>query len=187
VNSSVLWLALLLVACAPEPEAPRPIEVPRGPFRVLSPRESVPPFRLVATDGSVLDSDELVGKRPFVVVFFTTWCGVCELKLPEVRAVAEREAKNVTFVGVPIDDADTWDQVSDYVERHGLQFPIVRGEDFPRFALAYDPLQTVPVVAVVGRDGYLVDYQIGWGPGHARRLRAAVDVARSVPAYTGAR
>jgi thiol-disulfide isomerase/thioredoxin len=185
----VFLLGSASAACTaqPEPEATPPVEEVRGPFRVLSTRESVPPFRLVATDGSVFDSNALIGKRAFVVVFFTTWCGVCELKLPEVSAVAKHTRDDVTFVGVPIDDPDTWDQVAEYVDRLGLGFPIVRGEHFPRFTMAYDPMQKVPVVAVVGKDGYLVDYQVGWGPSHGRRLRAAVDIARGDPAYTGAR
>lgn len=152
---------------------------------MLSPREPVPPFKLVATDGSVLDSNALVGRRPFVVVFFTTWCHVCELKLPLVREMALASGADVTFVGVPIDDEQTWHEVDGYVRRHGLEFPIVRGAWFPRFALAYDPLQTVPVVAVIGKDGYLVDYQIGWARSHAPRLRAAVEEAKRDPSRTG--
>jgi hypothetical protein len=93
----------------------------------------------------------------------------------------------VAFVGVPIDDEQTWPEVSDYVGRHGLGFPIVRGQWFPRFALAYDPLQTVPVVAVVGKDGFLVDYQIGWAPGHRQRLLTAVAIAKREASYTGPR
>lgn len=161
------------------------MEEVRGPFRVLSPREPVPPFKLVTTDGRVLDSDALIGRRPFVVVFFTTWCLVCELQLPLVREAAERAGPEVVFVGVPIDDAGTWNQVARTVRRHGLDFPIVRGEWFPRFSMAYDPLQTIPVVAVIGRDGYLVDYQVGWRPAHRRRLLAAVELAKRDSTYTG--
>jgi thiol-disulfide isomerase/thioredoxin len=176
-----------LAACARGSESAdpaRPVEQVLGPFRVLGPREPVPPFRLIASDGSLLDSDALIGKRPFVIVFFTTWCEVCELKLPIVREVASRHGSQVTFVGVSIDEPETWHRVAPMMRRHGLDFPVVRGEWFPRFALAYDPLQTVPVVAVVGKDGYLVDYQIGWGADHRRRLHAAVALARGDSTYT---
>jgi thiol-disulfide isomerase/thioredoxin len=180
-------VAVCLVACAGSsgpPEPPRPVEQIREPFRVLSPREPVPRFRLIALDGSELDSDTLIGKRPFVVVFFTTWCQVCELTLPLVRELAEQHGPEVTFVGVSIDGPESWDRVAPAVRRHKLNFPIVRGEWFPRFALAYDPVQTVPVVAVIGKNGYLVDYQIGWAADHPRRLRAAVALARGDSTYT---
>lgn len=190
-RASVALMTILMAvwssACARPSEAaegPRPVEPVLGPFRVLSPREPVPPFRLIATDGTELDSERLVGKRPFVVVFFTTWCGVCEIKLPLVREVAEQHAREVAFIAVSIDGPETWREVAPAMRRHALDFPVVRGEWFPRFALAYDPLQTVPVVAVVGKDGFLVDYQVGWASNHRQRLHAAIAVARGDSTYT---
>jgi peroxiredoxin len=151
----------------------------KQPFRVLSPSERVPDFRVVATDGSVIDSSTLVGKEPFVLVFFATWCNVCELKLPEVTSVLAG-TERIPVIGVSVDDKETWERVPSFVARHRLAFPTVRGTSFPRFALAYDPLQTVPVVAVIGRNGYLVDYQIGWASSHRSRLAAAIEVGRRI-------
>ncbi len=84
------------------------------------------------------------------------------------------------MIGVALDDDDTWPAVPGYVKRHALPFPTVRGEHFPRFALAYDPFQSVPAVAVVGKNGYLIDYQIGFSHSHERRLRGALEVAGRV-------
>lgn len=176
--------AICATGCAPEqnkrasaPELVAQEEAQREPFRVVSPTEQVPKFRVVATNGSVFDSDALIGKEPFVVAFYATWCKVCEFKLPDLLDVLH-EAGQVAAIGVAVDDTDTWQNVERYVTRHRLPFPTVRGASFPRFALSYDPFQTVPVVAVVGRNGYLVDYQIGYSSTHRERLIAAVEVAR---------
>lgn len=56
------------------------------------------------------------------------------------------------------------------------------GEAHRRFSLAYDPSQPVPVVAVIGRNSYLVGYQIGFSQRHGRRLLAALTVADRTPA-----
>jgi peroxiredoxin len=152
-------------------------EEAREPFRVVSPTERVPKFRVVATNGSVFDSDALIGKQPFVVAFYATWCKVCEFKLPDLLDVL-REAGEVAAIGVSVDDVDTWENVERWTARHRLPFPTVRGASFPRFAMSYDPFQTVPVVAVVGRNGYLVDYQIGYSSTHRERLIAAVELAQ---------
>ncbi len=185
----LLLFALALVGCAPAAsggEASRPASEPSvvveedssEPFRVLSPSERVPPFRVVAVDGTVFDSGSLIGKQPFVVAFWATWCGVCELKLPELAAVLADAGGNIPTIGVSVDARDTWNRVSGYATQHRLPFPTVRGESFPRFATAYDPFETVPVVAVVGKNGYLVDYQIGYSATHAQRLRAALELAQ---------
>ncbi|MCA9598772.1 MAG: TlpA family protein disulfide reductase [Myxococcales bacterium] len=179
-------LVLLLSGCGeaapPAPATAAPSVEPepaREPFRVVSPEERVPEFHVRATDGTVFDSDALVGKRPFVVVFYATWCSVCEMKLPVVRHVLEGHPE-IPVIGVALDEADTWRAVPGYVARHSLAFPTVRGERFPRFALAYDPFQSVPAVAVVGKSGYLIDYQIGFSQSHERRLRGALEVAGGV-------
>jgi thiol-disulfide isomerase/thioredoxin len=148
---------------------------------VLGPRERVPHFRVTSVDGRVFDSDALVGKEPFVLVFFASWCRVCDMKLPMVSEVF-RQGTPVAGLGVALDEPETWHNVPAFVDKHQLGLPIVRAQSFPRFTLAYDPFQTVPVVAIVGRNGYLVDYQIGYASTHRARLAAALDLARRMPA-----
>lgn len=162
-------------ANTPEPAVEE--ELSKEPFRVVSPTEQVPKFRVIATNGSVFDSEALIGKEPFVVTFYATWCKVCEFKLPDLLDVLH-ESGEIAAIGVAVDDVDTWQNVDPWVARHRLPFPTVRGASFPRFALSYDPFQTVPVVAVIGRNGYLVDYQIGYSRTHRERLIAAVELAR---------
>jgi peroxiredoxin len=176
-------IAVSAVGCAPaetpSASAAKAVveeEASSEPFRVVSPTEPVPKFRVVATNGSVFDSEALIGKEPFVVAFYATWCKVCEFKLPDLLDVLHESGK-IAAIGVAVDDEDTWKNVDRYAARHRLPFPTVRGGSFPRFALAYDPFQTVPVVAVVGRNGYLVDYQIGYSSTHRERLIAAVELA----------
>ncbi len=183
-------LALLACSCAtaaPSPSSPRAKpavvqeEPSSEPFRVLSPVERVPEFRVTDSSGRHFDSRTLIGQRAFAVVFFATWCNVCEMKLPEVQRVAAPFGDDVTLIYVSVDEPQSWSDVPAYLARQGVRTGVVRAESFPRFAVAYDPLQTVPVVAVVGKNGYLVDYQVGWGRSHERRLHAALQVARRIP------
>lgn len=139
----------------------------------------VPDFLLRAADGHVFDSQALVGKRPFVVVFFATWCPTCKQKLSLVKK-ALHTLGHVTIIGVSVDDDSTWPQVAQYLERRGLSFPVVRARRYPRFSVSYDPFSTVPLVVVVGRNGGLVDYQMGYQPGDAKRLVKAVKLARVI-------
>ena len=139
----------------------------------------VPEFRLKASDGRTFDSEQLVGDRAFVFVFFATWCTTCDKKLGAVRRALDRTG-TVTTIGVSADDAETWRNVKPFVKEHGLDIPIVPALSNPKFAISYNPFHTVPLVVVVGRNGGLVDYQLGYQGDDEERLVAAVQLARRI-------
>jgi peroxiredoxin len=139
----------------------------------------VPEFRIKASDGRTFDSEQLVGDRAFVFVFFATWCQMCDKKLGALRRALDRTG-TVTMIGVSADDADTWRNVRPFVKEHGLEMPIVPALQNPKFAISYNPFHTVPLVVVVGRNGGLVDYQLGYRGDDEERFVAAVQLARRI-------
>ena len=146
----------------------------------------VPDFSVESYDGTLLKSEDLVGQEPFVVVFFATWCQVCDMKLPVLKQVFE-ELGPVTTIMVSVDDAETWPQVPGYLKEHDVKFPVVSALAYPRFSASYNPFQAVPLVVVVGKNGGLVDYQMGFADTHQKRLSDAIRAARSIgPLKTGA-
>jgi hypothetical protein len=134
----------------------------------------VPEFELTLADGDVLRSEDWVGKRPFVIVFFATWCQVCEVKMPLVRS-ALRNADDVTLLLVSVDEPDTWRHVPGFLREQRMGDSLLASAlENPRFAMGYDPMGAVPLVVVVGRDGKLVDYQVGLSSADGGRLASAV-------------
>lgn len=160
-------------------QAPGPAVDPDA-VETIEPERRVPAFDVTTLDCQNLKSGEIVGKRPFVVVFFSSWCKVCERKMPAVRAAAAALGQGIDFIGVALDEDETWSQVAAFVERHGLSFPIVRGAHFRSFSEGYDPFGSIPVVVVVGRDGVVVDLQVGYSPFDYNRLVGAASVAQSM-------
>jgi thiol-disulfide isomerase/thioredoxin len=147
--------------------------------QVIHPNRRVPRFSVTSVDCQPLRSNELVGRQPLILVFFSSWCRVCDMKMPLVREAARRVGGAATFVGVALDDDDTWDSVAAFVDRNHLAFPVVRGMHFPAFTLGYNPFGGVPVVVVVGVDGRLVDLQVGYSPSDLGRLLVAMEIAAS--------
>lgn len=140
----------------------------------------VPKFDVRATDGRRIDSASLVGNRAFIVVFFATWCGVCNEKLPYVKKALD-ELGPLTTILVSADEPETAKKIPSYLRKHGLsQLPVVRATRYPAFALSYDPFSMVPLVVVVGRNGGLVDFQMGIEPNDTKRLVKAVHLARTI-------
>jgi thiol-disulfide isomerase/thioredoxin len=140
----------------------------------------VPDFRLRAVSGQWIDSQNLVGAEAFIVVFFATWCAVCDLKLPLVRQ-ALQAAGPVTLIGVSVDDRETFPRVLPYLKQRGFgDMPVVPARRYPAFAISYNPFSTVPLVVVVGQNGGLVDYQVGYAANDEERLEAAVRLAKRI-------
>jgi thiol-disulfide isomerase/thioredoxin len=201
-QTSRVALALLLGACSPavlpeptpvaqatelrrsfpiaEPDCrvSRQLEL-REPPHAIAPDERVPEFLLATEACQVFDSRELVGKVPFVVVFFASWCSVCDHKIPFLRdALREREGQ-VTSLWISLDDATGgWAETDAFLERHELaRRSAIAGRDFLGFSLGYNPFRSVPVVVVVGRSGRVVVVQIGVRDGDDAVLEQALDEA----------
>lgn len=139
----------------------------------------VPEFSLTTYDGDKLESTDFMGEEPFVVVFFATWCPVCDMKMPVLKSVLE-EAGPVRTILVSIDDEHTWSHVPGYLKEHGIHYPVVSAQAYPNFAASYNPFQAVPLVVVVGKNGGLVDFQMGFADSHRQRLTDAITLARTI-------
>lgn len=199
-------LPLLLVACAPIAGAPTAAVAPaprvRDVFpelgaactvprqtrltelpRAIAPDERVPEFLLATEACHIFDSRELVGRQPFVVVFFASWCSVCEHRIPLLRDALQERGGEVVPLWVSLDDAaDGWSETDDFLERHALaRRSAVAGREFIGFSLGYNPFRSVPVVVVVGRAGRVVAVQIGVRDGDDELLEQALDEAIEQP------
>jgi hypothetical protein len=153
------------------------------PPPAIAPEERVPEF-LLATEGcQIFDSHDLVGKEPFVVVFFASWCSVCEHRVPLLRDALRERAGQVVPLWISLDDAaDGWTETDAFLERHALaRQSAVAGREFLGFSLGYNPFRSVPVVVIVGRSGRVVAVQIGVRDGDEDVLERALDAAIAEP------
>jgi thiol-disulfide isomerase/thioredoxin len=157
---------------------PRQPELTEAPA-AIAPDERVPDFLLATEACQVFDSHDLVGKVPFVVVFFASWCSVCEHRVPMLEQALRERAGQVTPLWISLDDAtDGWTETDAFLERHAVaRESAVAGRDFLGFSLGYNPFRSVPVVVVVGRSGRVVVVQIGVRDGDDDVLEQALDEA----------
>lgn len=144
----------------------------------IEPDARVPDFLLASERCEIFDSRELVGKQPFVVVFFASWCSVCEHKFPLIHRALEARGTDIKAVFVSLDDAEGWEDTEQFLARNGMApTSAVVGRDYIPFSLGYNPFRSVPVVVVVGRSGRVVDVQVGVRDGDEDRLDEALDIA----------
>jgi len=136
--------------------------------------EAVPGFALTQGSGEKLESQGLVGQRAFAVVFFATWCELCARKMPMIRRAFEK-TPGVELVLVSVDSPVTYHHVPGFLREQRMgETEVVSGLEHPGFTQAYNPVSSIPLVAVVGRSGALVDYQIGLQSGDGPRLESSL-------------
>jgi hypothetical protein len=138
----------------------------------------VPDFELRAAGGEPYSSTALVGQQPFVAVFFATWCDYCKDQLRSLARALDQVGPMVV-IPVSADGSETWNRVPGYLASFGIHQPVVRAHEYPRFSISYDPFDTVPVLVIVGRNGELVDYHVGYDPSDADRLVASLRLAKT--------
>jgi thiol-disulfide isomerase/thioredoxin len=139
----------------------------------------VPDFDVVTANGTELDSSRLIGHEPFVVAFFATWCEACEKKLGSLRKALQKSG-SMLVIPVSVDGPETRDRVEDYLRAVGMGEPPVKASDYPLFTFSYNPFNTVPALVIVGKNGGLVDYQLGYETEHELRLVQSLKLAHVI-------
>ena len=89
---------------------------------------SAPHFDLPGSDGKRYTDSYLIG-QPTLVVFWASWCPVCQVELPKLRGLYE-ETKGKGLRVLAIGFADSEENIRNYVKGHPDIF------DFPSL---YDP------------------------------------------------
>lgn len=86
---------------------------------------NAPSFELRSLDGKQYASQTLIG-RPTLLMFWASWCQVCQRELPKVRALQEK-MKGKPLQVVTIGFADTESNIRGYVTSHTaiFTFPVL--------------------------------------------------------------
>ncbi len=85
--------------------------------------DALPEFTAPLLGGGALTTADLQG-RAHLLVFWTTWCGVCEAEMPMYSALAGRHPE-LRVIGVNADrDGDVPALARAYRDSHALPFPI---------------------------------------------------------------
>jgi peroxiredoxin len=119
---------------------------------------AAPDWQLTRLDGTVMRAEELRGKV-VVVDFWATWCGPCIKEIPGYIEMQRAHAdRGLVIVGISLDQGGPAG-VQRFVERHGVNYPIVMGD--AAVAEAFGGVQSIPTTFLIDRQGQIRDRKVG--------------------------
>lgn len=135
---SVIWTALLLWGCIKDN--------PGG--AVVQPGDFLPSFTVRMEDGSLLNSQDLVG-NPSCIIFFNTTCGDCRRTLPHVQRVYEEYGDKVRFVAISREQVAA--DVRAWWNANGITLPFSAQADRAVYSLFAE--SRIPRIYIVDSEG----------------------------------
>jgi thiol-disulfide isomerase/thioredoxin len=128
---------------------------------VAGPRipERLPDVALPGPDGALHRLSDWHG-RPVLVNFWATWCEPCRREIPLLKQLRrERAADRLEVVGIALDFRDA---VQKYAAEHGMEYPLLVGEDGGLEAASAFGMDTVlPFSVFADQAGNIVTLKVG--------------------------
>jgi thiol-disulfide isomerase/thioredoxin len=149
------------------------LPAPPAPPEPLS--KPVEEFTFIDLDGTAIGRQSLAGKV-VVLDMWATWCGWCFEGLPLLEKVYQtyKDREDVVILAVNKDDlAVTNANVEQAFAQHRLTIPIVR--DQQQIAERVFRIEGLPTMVVLGRDGTVQDYHVGYDAQVAETLPAKIE------------
>jgi len=117
---------------------------------------SLPSFKLQAADGSILNLEDLKGKKIFVNLW-ATWCPPCRAEIPSIEKLYKKTDKDkVAFVMLSLDD--NFNSAKRFAKTKHMQLPIYYpAENLPSLF----NINGIPATFIFDEKGELIKSNIG--------------------------
>ena len=120
-----------------------------------------PDFILKDINGKDVRLSDHKGK--FVIIdFWATWCGPCRRGIPDLIELQKQYSKDLTVIGISVDQANTIKEVVPFYKSYGINYPVVYGNY--DVVMKYGGIEGIPTSFVIDREGNILNKYVGLIP-----------------------
>jgi peroxiredoxin len=121
--------------------------------------EVTPEWSLKDVEGKTVRAADFKGKV-VILDFWATWCGPCRAEIPGFIALQKQYKKRgLVVVGLSVDE-DGADVVKPFVQKLGMNYPVVLAEK--KTQEAFGGIEAVPTTFLIDREGRIVKEHMGF-------------------------
>jgi peroxiredoxin len=129
---------------------PEKEEIVKGPLV----DDRAPDIKLNTLSGEAFQLNQWIGKKPFVMVFFVTWCTRCKGEIPTIKKIYHKYAgEKLGLVAINAKFKDSLDKAIHYHQENDLPYTVLF-DDAGQAAQSYMVLG-VPMILMVDRSGII--------------------------------
>ena len=116
---------------------------------------SAPDFTVYTREGEEVKLSDHFGK-PIVLNFWASWCGPCQMEMPDFNEKYLEMADEVNFLMINMTDGsrETVDGASEFIEEKGYEFPVFYDTDMD--AASTYGAYSLPTTYFIDQDGYVI-------------------------------
>jgi peroxiredoxin len=88
--------------------------------------EKLPAFTGKDMNGNPVDLAMVIGKKPVMLIFWSTWCANCKQEIPKINKLVEKyQKKGMKFIGINVGMNDTEKKARKYIQDFKMTYPNV--------------------------------------------------------------
>jgi thiol-disulfide isomerase/thioredoxin len=123
--------------------------------------DKAPDFALKNVEGKTVNLSDYKGKV-VIIDFWATWCGPCRRGIPDLIDLQKKYKDEIAVIGISLDRDNTIAAVPDFVNKMGINYPIVYFND--QVINDYGGINAIPTTFIIDKEGNIVKKLIGLYP-----------------------
>ena len=101
--------------------------------------------------------------KVIILDFWATWCVPCKAEIPGFIGLQKKYGnQGLQIIGLSVDDS--LPTAKKYADEMKMNYPVLLAEGKEDILEAYDPIPSIPVSVVIGRDGKICSKHLGIAP-----------------------